>query len=210
VSQQKLVPSPALGGSWALANSIQEGDPDEAERVLFGHIRRTRLHLARHSEVLRVAHPTVDCIQLVTVRWFVPAFAPYYGLDSIQLAWALRVLSSGYEQAQCGTAYDRRCRPMCAPHGFSVMPMKASWGFHSSSPARIGQRQSWPPVVLSATSPPLPPQRSAGLPRCSHSRGETVATGADRCCDRDTECRCRFERLPNRVDQRAAVAWKSR
>jgi DNA-binding GntR family transcriptional regulator len=34
-----------------LVTAIREGDSDEAERVLFGHIRRTRLHLARHPEV---------------------------------------------------------------------------------------------------------------------------------------------------------------
>jgi DNA-binding GntR family transcriptional regulator len=34
-----------------LVTALREGDPDEAERVLFGHIRRTRLHLARHPEV---------------------------------------------------------------------------------------------------------------------------------------------------------------
>jgi DNA-binding GntR family transcriptional regulator len=34
-----------------LVSAIREGDSDEAERVLFGHIRRTRLQLARHPEV---------------------------------------------------------------------------------------------------------------------------------------------------------------
>lgn len=34
-----------------LVTAIREGDADEAERVLFGHIRRTRLQLARHPEV---------------------------------------------------------------------------------------------------------------------------------------------------------------
>ena len=34
-----------------LVAAIRENDPDEAERVLFGHIRRTRLQLARHPEV---------------------------------------------------------------------------------------------------------------------------------------------------------------
>lgn len=34
-----------------LVTAISEGDPDEAERVLAGHIRRTRLQLARHPEV---------------------------------------------------------------------------------------------------------------------------------------------------------------
>ena len=34
-----------------LVTAIRDGDSDEAERVLFGHIRRTRLQLARHPEV---------------------------------------------------------------------------------------------------------------------------------------------------------------
>lgn len=34
-----------------LITAIREQDSDEAERVLFGHIRRTRLQLARHPEV---------------------------------------------------------------------------------------------------------------------------------------------------------------
>ncbi len=34
-----------------LVAAIRDGDADEAERVLFGHIRRTRLGLARHPEV---------------------------------------------------------------------------------------------------------------------------------------------------------------
>ncbi|GFG52081.1 GntR family transcriptional regulator [Mycolicibacterium agri] len=34
-----------------LVAAIRESDADEAERVLFGHIRRTRLQLARHPEV---------------------------------------------------------------------------------------------------------------------------------------------------------------
>ncbi|HET7666605.1 MAG TPA: GntR family transcriptional regulator [Mycobacterium sp.] len=34
-----------------LVAAIRDNDPDEAERVLFGHIRRTRLQLARHPEV---------------------------------------------------------------------------------------------------------------------------------------------------------------
>jgi len=34
-----------------LVSAIREGDSDDAERVLFGHIRRTRLQLARHPEV---------------------------------------------------------------------------------------------------------------------------------------------------------------
>ena len=34
-----------------LGVAIRESDADEAERVLFGHIRRTRLQLARHPEV---------------------------------------------------------------------------------------------------------------------------------------------------------------
>ena len=34
-----------------LVAAIRDGDSDEAERVLFGHIRRTRLQLARHPEV---------------------------------------------------------------------------------------------------------------------------------------------------------------
>lgn len=34
-----------------LVAAIRENDADEAERVLFGHIRRTRLQLARHPEV---------------------------------------------------------------------------------------------------------------------------------------------------------------
>jgi DNA-binding GntR family transcriptional regulator len=34
-----------------LVSAIDDEDPDEAERVLFGHIRRTRLQLARHPEV---------------------------------------------------------------------------------------------------------------------------------------------------------------
>ena len=34
-----------------LVAAIRENDPDEAERVLFGHIRRTRLQLTRHPEV---------------------------------------------------------------------------------------------------------------------------------------------------------------
>jgi DNA-binding GntR family transcriptional regulator len=38
-----------------LVAAIREGDSDEAERVLFGHIRRTRLQLARHPEVFIAA-----------------------------------------------------------------------------------------------------------------------------------------------------------
>ncbi|MFC5503170.1 GntR family transcriptional regulator [Lysinimonas soli] len=34
-----------------LVHAIRRGDLDEAERVLLGHIRRTRLELARHPEV---------------------------------------------------------------------------------------------------------------------------------------------------------------
>ncbi len=34
-----------------LVTAIREGDADEAERVLLGHIRRTRRQLARHPEV---------------------------------------------------------------------------------------------------------------------------------------------------------------
>jgi DNA-binding GntR family transcriptional regulator len=34
-----------------LVAAIRAGDSDEAERVLFGHIRRTRLQLVRHPEV---------------------------------------------------------------------------------------------------------------------------------------------------------------
>ena len=34
-----------------LVAAIRDGDSDEAERVLFGHIRRTRLQLVRHPEV---------------------------------------------------------------------------------------------------------------------------------------------------------------
>jgi DNA-binding GntR family transcriptional regulator len=34
-----------------LVSAIREQDSEEAERVLFGHIRRTRLQLARHPEV---------------------------------------------------------------------------------------------------------------------------------------------------------------
>jgi DNA-binding GntR family transcriptional regulator len=34
-----------------LVAAIRGNDPDEAERVLFGHIRRTRLQLTRHPEV---------------------------------------------------------------------------------------------------------------------------------------------------------------
>jgi DNA-binding GntR family transcriptional regulator len=34
-----------------LVVAIREDDPDEAERVLFGHIRRTRLQLTRHPQV---------------------------------------------------------------------------------------------------------------------------------------------------------------
>ena len=34
-----------------LVAAIREGDSEEAERVLFGHIRRTRLQLSRHPEV---------------------------------------------------------------------------------------------------------------------------------------------------------------
>jgi DNA-binding GntR family transcriptional regulator len=34
-----------------LAHAIERQDADEAERVLYGHIRRTRLGLARHPEV---------------------------------------------------------------------------------------------------------------------------------------------------------------
>jgi DNA-binding GntR family transcriptional regulator len=34
-----------------LVSAIQRGDPDEAERVLAGHIRRTRLELARHPDI---------------------------------------------------------------------------------------------------------------------------------------------------------------
>jgi DNA-binding GntR family transcriptional regulator len=34
-----------------LVAAIRENDPDDAERVLFGHIRRTRLQLTRHPEV---------------------------------------------------------------------------------------------------------------------------------------------------------------
>ena len=35
-----------------LVAAIRDSDSDEAERVLFGHIRRTRLQLVRHPEVL--------------------------------------------------------------------------------------------------------------------------------------------------------------
>jgi DNA-binding GntR family transcriptional regulator len=34
-----------------LVAAIRENDPDDAERVLLGHIRRTRLQLTRHPEV---------------------------------------------------------------------------------------------------------------------------------------------------------------
>ena len=34
-----------------LVTAIRDGDSDDAERVLYGHIRRTRLHLARHPEI---------------------------------------------------------------------------------------------------------------------------------------------------------------
>jgi DNA-binding GntR family transcriptional regulator len=34
-----------------LVGAIRAGDPDDAERILAGHIRRTRLGLARHPEV---------------------------------------------------------------------------------------------------------------------------------------------------------------
>ena len=34
-----------------LVAAIRDGDSEEAERVLFGHIRRTRLQLSRHPEV---------------------------------------------------------------------------------------------------------------------------------------------------------------
>jgi DNA-binding GntR family transcriptional regulator len=34
-----------------LVGAIRRGDLDEAERVLAGHIRRTRLELARHPAV---------------------------------------------------------------------------------------------------------------------------------------------------------------
>jgi DNA-binding GntR family transcriptional regulator len=34
-----------------LVSAIRDQDSEEAERVLFGHIRRTRLQLARHPEV---------------------------------------------------------------------------------------------------------------------------------------------------------------
>ncbi|MGV9798160.1 GntR family transcriptional regulator [Mycobacterium sp. NPDC003449] len=34
-----------------LVAAIRDNDPDDAERVLFGHIRRTRLQLTRHPEV---------------------------------------------------------------------------------------------------------------------------------------------------------------
>ena len=34
-----------------IAHAIERQDAEEAERVLYGHIRRTRLELARHSEV---------------------------------------------------------------------------------------------------------------------------------------------------------------
>jgi DNA-binding GntR family transcriptional regulator len=37
-----------------LAAALREGDPDGAERVLAGHIRRTRLRLARHPEVFEI------------------------------------------------------------------------------------------------------------------------------------------------------------
>ncbi len=42
-----------------LTTAIAEGDPDAAEQVLAGHIRRTRLHLARHPEIfaLDYVHP---------------------------------------------------------------------------------------------------------------------------------------------------------
>ncbi|NCV82465.1 MAG: FCD domain-containing protein, partial [Actinobacteria bacterium] len=34
-----------------LLTSIIKGDLDDAERILFGHIRRTRLELAKHPDV---------------------------------------------------------------------------------------------------------------------------------------------------------------
>ena len=34
-----------------IVHAVRRGDLDEAERVLYGHIRRTRLELARHPEV---------------------------------------------------------------------------------------------------------------------------------------------------------------
>ncbi|CAN5615318.1 GntR family transcriptional regulator [soil metagenome] len=40
-----------------LVAAIRDGDSDEAERVLFGHIRRTRLQLARHPEVFHPPDP---------------------------------------------------------------------------------------------------------------------------------------------------------
>lgn len=38
-----------------LVHAIETGDADDAERVLHGHIRRTRLALARHPEVFEAA-----------------------------------------------------------------------------------------------------------------------------------------------------------
>ena len=38
-----------------LVHAIETGDADEAERVLHGHIRRTRLELARHPEVFEAS-----------------------------------------------------------------------------------------------------------------------------------------------------------
>jgi DNA-binding GntR family transcriptional regulator len=48
-----------------LVAAIRENDLDEAERVLFGHIRRTRSQLTRHPEVFSEARETIDCIQSV-------------------------------------------------------------------------------------------------------------------------------------------------
>ena len=44
------------------SSAIRDGDSDEAERVLLGHIRRTRRQLARHPEVFDIS---VDRIQLL-------------------------------------------------------------------------------------------------------------------------------------------------
>ena len=38
-------------GNRLVLGAITRGDAEEAERILYGHIRRTRLELAKHPEV---------------------------------------------------------------------------------------------------------------------------------------------------------------
>jgi DNA-binding GntR family transcriptional regulator len=44
---------PAHVEHFLLLEAIKKRDSDDAERVLFGHIRRTRLELAKHPEVFK-------------------------------------------------------------------------------------------------------------------------------------------------------------